>query len=91
VAQGKENAQFHNDINLLVVFVDLMKLEDVVVVHLLHDLDLATQELDIILKHRLFDDFNSKLFFILLCDGFINDGKSSTAKRSQNEISGAAI
>lgn len=47
--------------HLIIVLVDLVELEDVLVVDLLHDVDLSLEELDVLLDHRLVDNLHGIL------------------------------
>lgn len=76
---SRQYAQLHDDVHLLLIFVNFVQFQNAGMVHLLHDLDLAAKQLYVILEHRFLDDFDGELGFILLVNGFVNNREPTAA------------
>lgn len=71
------DVQLHDEVELLVIFVDLVELEDVGVIKLLHDLNFSPQKLDVVaLHHLLLNTLDGELATGLLV-GLVHDGETT--------------
>ena len=84
----RENVQLHDKVELILVLVDLVQLEDVGMVDLAHDLDLAPQELDVLaLDRRLLDALDGVLLVGRLLGRVAHLGEATTARHVWSHVS----
>ena len=84
----RENVQLHDKVELILVLVDLVQLEDVGMVDLAHDLDLAPQELDVLaLDRRLLDALDGVLLVGRLLGRVAHLGEATTVRHVWSHVS----